>query len=242
MQQFSLQWDNTHLEIIISILFLMVGFLLFRIVSKSDKLFASLSRNMGAIKAQEQQIYYQRAVGFFFFGIFPLAALVFFTDYNCSDYGLQLDFPLPVWLWTIGLSLVLIFMVRNTSQKEKSLMTYPEIRRPEWPRSTMIKSAVWWILYLFSYELLFRGLLLFSIARALGVWPAIFICSSIYALVHVPKGNEEAIGAIPLGVVLSLITFSTGTIWVAFLVHIVLSLANEWYSLKYHPTINLEKL
>ena len=50
---------------------------------------------------------------------------------------------------------------------------------------------------------------------------------------HVPKGAKEGIGAIPLGLLLCMITFRTETIWVAMIVHFVLSLANEWYSLKY---------
>ncbi|MBK8558078.1 MAG: CPBP family intramembrane metalloprotease [Lewinellaceae bacterium] len=75
----------------------------------------------------------------------------------------------------------------------------------------------------------------------MGVWPAIAINTSLYAITHVPKGETEGIGAIPLGVLFCLITLESGTIWVAVLVHWVMSLSNEWLSLKHHPEIGLVK-
>ena len=67
------------------------------------------------------------------------------------------------------------------------------------------------------------------------------ISTIIYSLVHIPKNTREGIGAMPLGILLCLITFQTGTIWVAVIVHRVMALANEWFSLKHHPEIHLEK-
>jgi uncharacterized protein len=40
---------------------------------------------------------------------------------------------------------------------------------------------------------------------------------------------------LPLGIVLGIVTVQTGNIWVAFVVHVVLALSNEWFSLKAHP-------
>jgi membrane protease YdiL (CAAX protease family) len=86
---------------------------------------------------------------------------------------------------------------------------------------------------------MFRGVLLFACERAMGVELAITINVAIYAFFHIHKGLREAIGAIPLGVVLCLLTLKTGTIWISFFVHVVLSLSNEWFSLKYHPKIRV---
>lgn len=58
---------------------------------------------------------------------------------------------------------------------------------------------------------MFRGFLLFSCARVLGVWPAIAINTAIYALAHVPKGKTEGIGAV-VGILFCLITLESGTI------------------------------
>ena len=118
---------------------------------------------------------------------------------------------------------------------------YPQIRVKEWDTQLLLLSAFSWIAYLLAYEFMFRGYLLFVSVEYLGVWPAIALNIAIYALVHVPKGIKEAVGALPLGVVLGIITIQTGNIWVAFVVHIVLALSNEWFSLKAHPDMRLVK-
>jgi membrane protease YdiL (CAAX protease family) len=75
----------------------------------------------------------------------------------------------------------------------------------------------------------------------MGLWSAIAVNTSIYALIHLPKGKRETIGAIPLGIVLCLITSYTGTIWAAFWIHCTLALTNEWFSIKYTKDIVLNK-
>lgn len=100
-------------------------------------------------------------------------------------------------------------------------------------------NAFTWIAYLFGYELMFRGLLLFTTVEFMGAWPAIILNTALYALVHVPKNLEETIGAIPLGLLLCLITLSTGTFWVAFGVHTCLALSNFFFSLKNHPEMRV---
>jgi membrane protease YdiL (CAAX protease family) len=68
-----------------------------------------------------------------------------------------------------------------------------------------------------------------------GVWPAIAINVALYSSTHIPKGLDETIGAIPLGIVLSLLTLLTGTIWIAFFVHLTLALTNSFTALKFNP-------
>ena len=80
---------------------------------------------------------------------------------------------------------------------------------------------------------------LFVSVAYLGVWPAIILNVAIYALVHVPKGIKEAVGAIPLGILLCIITLQTGSIIVALAVHIIMALGNEWFSLKAHPGMKI---
>jgi len=234
---FPLEWTAEAWEATISIVLLTAGFLIFRIVSKSEGLRQRLVRQYGEERGQELHIYLQRATGVLFYGIIPAIVLFTTTPYGWADYGVAAKFPLSMWLWTIGLSAVLIPMTRNSTRKPESLAMYPEVRKSIWNRKTLISSALWWAAYLVAYELIFRGFLLFACARAFGAIPAIVINTSLYSLVHVPKGMTEGIGAIPLGLALCLITFQTETIWVAVVVHIVLSLSNEWHSLHYHPEI-----
>jgi membrane protease YdiL (CAAX protease family) len=93
--------------------------------------------------------------------------------------------------------------------------------------------VVFWFLYLFAYELLFRGTLLFILASVIGPWPAVGVNVALYTAVHVPKGRQEAVGALPLGFLLCLITLSTGSIVVAVLAHAAIAIANGLFALHY---------
>ena len=99
----------------------------------------------------------------------------------------------------------------------------------------IIKNSIGWIAYLTGYEILFRGVMLFPLVDAIGVWPTIAINTAMYSATHVPKGMDEAIGAIPLGIVLCFITLMTGTLWVAIVAHILMALANSFSSVYHNP-------
>ena len=116
-----------------------------------------------------------------------------------------------------------------------------QIRARIWTHKTVLLNIVGWALYLFGYEFLFRGILLFPLAETLGVWPAIAVNIALYSTTHIPKGMQETIGAIPFGLVLSLLTLASGNIWIAFVVHLAMALTNSFTSLKYHPQMQFKK-
>ena len=64
---------------------------------------------------------------------------------------------------------------------------------------------------------------------------AIMINSILYGLTQASKGRNEAIGAFVVGLILCMITIKTGTVWVAIVVHIIMALANEYFSFKANP-------
>src|SRR5690606_30971048 len=113
--------------------------------------------------------------------------------------------------------------------KPSNLLRYPQIRMPHWSDQTFIIAAVGWTLYLFAYEYLFRGILFFGLLPHMGLAATVAINTAIYALVHLPNGAKETIGAIPLGILVCLITFETGSILAAFLIHLTLALSNEFF-------------
>ena len=117
---------------------------------------------------------------------------------------------------------------------------YPQIRTQNWNLSLLVVSALSWIAYLFAYEFLFRGILFTSSVSLLGIWPAIVLNVGIYSIVHIPKGFKESFWAIVLGVIICLLVVRTGSFWIAFFIHVVLALSNEWFSLRAHPDIHFK--
>ena len=227
-----------HFDATLAIALATLGFIVFWAVANNALLVSWLTGRLGDEQAQESKIYLQRLVGVCCYGIIP--ALVFFAGlgYKGSDLGLSWQWTLADLWWTLGLSALAVILSYLGARKPESLAMYPEIRRPVWGQRTLLFSALTWTAYLFAYELTFRGFLLFICERAFGPGPAIAVNTAIYALVHVPKRMTEGVGALILGLVLCLVTLQTGTIWVAFLVHVALSLSNEWFSLRNHPNIH----
>lgn len=90
-------------------------------------------------------------------------------------------------------------------------------------------------MYLFSYELMYRGLLLMVCYHSFGFWPAVAINLCFYSATHIAKGLNETIGTFPYGLLLCYVTISTGSIAVAFVTHLILALTNDYFSVYHNP-------
>ncbi len=195
-----------------------------------------LKARYGQDRGQEYAVYLQKFWGVLFFGLLPAFVLRLTQNRSLLDYGWVWKLDELTIRWVLLLSPLMVLMTWISTRKEDSLAQYPEIRREDWDAALLLRSALGWVLYLLAYEWMFRGWLLFAAFRQMGFWPAIAINTAFYALAHVPKGPREAIGAIPLGVVLCVVSLQSGSFFVAFFVHVVLALSNEWFSLYFRKT------
>lgn len=82
-------------------------------------------------------------------------------------------------------------------------------------------------LFLFSYELWFRGGLLFETAAGIGMPLAIVANIFPYVLLHVFNSRKELLACIPFGIVSCLFCFAFNAAWPAILLHIGFSLGYE---------------
>lgn len=189
-----------------------------------------------------RHVLFTKYAGFILMGLAPAVVfLILFPQYTLSDYGIAFGkgTDLLTLYWCLGLGIPIIIMNYFAAQRPKTFSMYPQIRAKEWDRSLIIRYSLGWCLYLFGYEFLFRGILFIPLIDTLGVWPAIAVNVALYAATHIPKSLDETIGAAPLGFVLCLITLQTGTIWVAFVVHVFLALSNSLFALKFHPEFKI---
>lgn len=182
--------------------------------------------------------------GLVLLGLAPLFLFQWiFPYYSLGGLGLSFSKGTNVLslYWIAGLGVVAATLNWFGSRREKSFAMYPQLRLREWTRGTIFMYIVAWSAYLFGYEILFRSLLLIPLVDTMGVWPAIAVNMAMYSLSHVPKGLDEALGALVLGIVLCLITLQTGTIWVAFVVHVILATSNSMTALRFHPDMKVIK-
>ena len=218
----------------ISISVITLCFIAYYFATTSGVLHRYFLRQYGEEKTKSRWVVFQRSTGLIFFGVVPLL-LSRLQGIGLAEIGLHFDSRISVWGWILGLSAVCVLINYYSCRNPDHLAMYPQIRTPQpWSRSLHIISSATLFLYTLAYEVMFRGYLLFTCERELGALVAIVINTSIYMLVHLPKGWKETIGALPMGVVLCGLTLQSGNIWIAVAVHTALAWSSEWFSIAQH--------
>ena len=246
MNHFTIDWTWTALDLKICfpILLTLVFFSIYWFTSKSERIKERFYNKYDHDQASLKHIFFTKYFGFFAMGIFPtIVFLFYFPEITLKELGLSFTNKTSVFslLWIIGLSILITPLVYFSAKKPKNLLNYPQVRAKVWTKKMLFINALGWFLFLFGYEFLFRGILLIPLVESLGLWPAIAINIAIYSATHIPKGLDETLGAIPLGFVLCLLTISSGTIWIAFIVHVVMAWTNTFTALKFHPDMRIQK-
>lgn len=160
-----------------------------------------------------------------------------FLPFDATALGLVLPIPPSTWLWTGGASVVIVIGCIATAHKPANFSVYPEMRVSRWGIAPVAANFVSCCLYMFAYEFMFRGFLLFACLAAMPAVFAVAINVALYGLAHAPKGPREALGAIPLGIVLCLSAIDTGAIWAAFLIHVIMSQLNDYLAVRGNPAM-----
>jgi membrane protease YdiL (CAAX protease family) len=98
-----------------------------------------------------------------------------------------------------------------------------------------VGGGFWWkylittAVYMISYEILMRGVLLHYLLDKMGVFYAIALNTLIYSGMHLVKNKQEALLSVPLGVLLCWMTIYTRSIWPAAFFHLVMAVSFEFY-------------
>jgi membrane protease YdiL (CAAX protease family) len=245
MRTYNLQFDySTDIAVFAPVLIALFCFVTYWFIAQSVGVKKRFYDHHNFDKAATLHIVFNRYVGFTMMGIVSAVLLkLCIPSIILADIGVTLyaETLMETIFWTLGLSVVVMPIAYFSAKKPKNLINYPQIRAKLWSRKMIWQNAHSWAAYLLGYELLFRGILLFPVANVIGVWPAIAVNTALYSATHIPKGLDETIGAAFLGTVLCLLTLSTGTIWIAVVVHIVMAWTNSFTALKYHPEMKIIK-
>jgi len=75
-------------------------------------------------------------------------------------------------------------------------------------------------------EVLYRGLLLATLVSLVGTWPAVAITSLIFGLGHAYQGISGIVKTGLVGLVLALLTVSSGSLFIAIILHAVVDLTS----------------
>lgn len=142
----------------------------------------------------------------------------------------DLTWPMAV---ALAVAIILIIGLPQAIQRYPSLLkSYPQIRVRNWTPFRLSVNVLTWVFYLFGYEFLFRGVLLHVTLGFLQPAAAVILNLVIYALAHWHKGAKESLGSIPFGLVLCILTLSTGSMWSALMLHACLAIGMELCAIK----------
>jgi membrane protease YdiL (CAAX protease family) len=233
------------LRVFIPVVVGLIAYLIYWFTQESGRLKERLASKYGEENGSVKLILGTKILGAIVLGLLPF--LVYknaFPETTLTELGVWLnkETALLSLVMIVAIATVMILMLSRLSKSPGMLRKHPEIRVAEWPNSLVIMNLLAWAVYLFGYEFFFRGVLLFPLVDTIGLWPAIAVNVFFYAGIHIPKGADEAIAAIPLAIVLCLLTVKTGTIWIAFFVHLAMAWTVTLVSLKNHPNMRIVKL
>lgn len=229
------------LSAIVPVMLTVVFYSIYWLVQSSGKAKEIIYSRYEPNTANVVHVVFKRCAGFLLLGIVPVALTFLFTEgYTLADAGL--GYRPEMWGFTlmgvILMSVLIIPVVSFGARKPSVYEIYPEIRVTGWTGRFMFAELFTWALYLLGYETLFRGVLLFGLAQSIGPVAATIISVILYSAAHLPKNRAETLAAIPFGVVLCLLTLYSGSIWIAFIVHLINAATTTITAIKYNPAMN----
>ena len=231
-------WQQNYLYTVLPVSMTIIFYSAYWIVASSARIKRKFYSRHDHDRASIYHVTLNRVTGFLLMGIIPPAICFLFLDgYTLAGMGLVFRPETATFtvISFITLSIILVPFISRNARKPEILASYPQIRAEIWTKRTVAVELLTWALYLFGYEILFRGVLLFTLADSVGVWTAIAINTALYSAAHIPKGMSETIAAIPFGILLCVLTLHTGSIWIAFSLHFVNALTITFAALRYNP-------
>lgn len=232
-----LSWNPEYMHFMVAVLWSVLGFACYYFLSLNKTLVTKIWKLNPDLDDQVKYVVLQRSWGLLFLGVISSLIILIFLNGNLGEYGLGFSFQaVPPW-WSYLLIPVILIAGYFNASKPGNLSLYPQIRIKEWTTGILVLNGISWIFFLIGYEFLFRGFLLYASLEVMEPWTAIALNCSFYAIVHLYKGPKETFGAVPLGILLCTLTLLTGNIWSAVIIHTVMALSNEWYSIWVNPDL-----
>ena len=217
-------WPPEHGDVVAALLAASALFVSFHYFANA----ASWARRAEADPGAPGPWYRQRVAGFVLLGVVP-AALTPMLGWHLDTTGL-LTLPAPgrTLAFAAGVCAVTLPAIFLSSRKPDFPNHYPQIRVARWDAGLRLRNGLTWAVYLVGYEYYFRGFLLFGLTDAFGAWPAVAMTTFAYVLAHIHKNADETIGCIPMGVVFAWGSLWSGSIWGAWLAHVIIANTSEY--------------
>jgi membrane protease YdiL (CAAX protease family) len=219
-----------------AILAVSVLFPLYYFLVKHNAILKLITKSGAPLTGRENlEFFSEKLTGIIFIGIVPVTLFVLILKIHPSDLGFAIgeigNIIYPLIIFLILIPFFSFYSSRNSNLFDIS----PGLRARTWRIKEIALSVSCWLIYLFGYEFLFRGILWFLCYNSIGFWWSMTINTVLYSLVHIPKGKIMTLGAIPLGILMCTLSSITGSFLPAFFIHSVMAISTELFSVHHNP-------
>lgn len=146
--------------------------------------------------------------------VVPMILILLVFRESPAEFGFRLGDVRTGLLWTVvgclGMAVVLWFVVRTPA-----MQSYYAAKAPDSTAYLIYINAI----DLFGWEFIWRGLLLFGLARVIGPGPAIWIQAVPFAFMHLGKPELETLTTIFGGAAFGFVAWQSGSFLYPFLIH-----------------------
>ncbi|KQC13477.1 MAG: hypothetical protein APR63_08565 [Desulfuromonas sp. SDB] len=160
--------------------------------------------------------------------IIPLGILMFWTMHK-SGFK-PADFGISWGRWKLWVPLVVAFLIIITpilwilSKQPEFQQTYPLFRYMIRNNADFWAIDLSWFYYILIWEFLFRGFILFTLAKKIGVSRAIFVQAIIFSFAHLGKPELETYSSLAGGVLVGMLAYLSRSFLPGAVVHWALAL------------------
>ena len=151
---------------------------------------------------------------FILYFILPMLIILLLFRESPADYGFKLGNWKVGLTWTFGVCLIMAIILYFVA-RTPSMQTYYQARAPEGVGRIIWENGV----ELFAWEFIWRGFMLFGIAKVLGPGPAILIQAIPFAFMHLGKPEVETLTTIFGGIGFGFIAWQTDSFVYPWLIH-----------------------
>jgi len=155
---------------------------------------------------------FPRATQLIYYLLVPLAASWLLFRDKPGDYGIRIGrWKSSIILTAVSLGAMALILYGTGKMPE--FRSYYQMHDIDWPQLLLSHA-----LYMFAWEFLFRGYMLFGLEKSIGK-SAIFVQTIPFVLLHLGKPFLETLACIPGGFFLGYIAYRTRSFLPCFIIH-----------------------
>jgi CAAX protease family protein len=147
-----------------------------------------------------------------YFAILPIITIAAILRRNPLDFGIKLG-NVKVWSFYVVVTFIIAFPILFIASRSTVLAAYYVV-----PRFNVVKYSIETTIYLFAWEFLFRGFLLFGLKDKLNE-SSILVQMIPFVLLHFGKPEIETISTILTGIYFGYVAYRGNSYWPAFIIH-----------------------